>query len=72
MDYSDYPLSSRYYSGSERKIGIVIDEEEWILKFQYKDELKYRFNHVSEHIGSKVFNSIGIPAQITELGTYKG
>ncbi|MBR4203480.1 MAG: HipA domain-containing protein [Candidatus Methanomethylophilaceae archaeon] len=72
MDYSDYPLSSRYYSGSERKIGIVIDEEEWILKFQYKDELKYRFNHISEHIGSKVFNSIGIPAQITELGTYKG
>jgi len=72
MDYSDYPLSSRYYSGSERKIGIVIDEEEWILKFQYKDELKYRFNHVSEHIGSKVFNSIGIPAQITELGLYRG
>ncbi len=72
MDYSDYPLSNRYYSGSERKIGVVIKEEEWILKFQYKDELKYRFNHVSEHIGSRVFDSIGISAQMTELGTYKG
>ena len=72
MDYSGFPLSTRYYSGSERKIGIVIDDEQWILKFQYKDELKYRFNHVSEHIGSRIFNSIGIPAQMTELGTYGG
>ena len=72
MDFSDYPKINSFYSGSEKKIGIRIDNVEWILKFQYKDELGFRFNHISEHLGSTIFNMIGIEAQQTELGTYKG
>lgn len=72
MDFSKYPTSGRFYSGSERKIGILIGNAEWILKYQYNDGLKIRYNHISEHIGSSVFRSIGIDAQETELGTYNG
>lgn len=72
MDFSGCPLSKRYYSGSERKTGIVYKGEPWILKFQTKDSIGYRFNHVSEHIGSRVFELFGIRSQNTELGTFHG
>ena len=34
MDYSNYPLSNAVYAGSERKMGILIDGDEYMLKFQ--------------------------------------
>ncbi len=34
MDYSDYPLSGKVYGESKRKIGILIDGERFIVKFQ--------------------------------------
>jgi len=72
MDYSQCHRSQLYYSGSERKIGVIVDGEEWILKFQYKDEFGSRFNHISEHLGSEIFRMLGIESQTTALGTYKG
>ncbi len=70
MDYSRYPRTDSFFAGSERKIGVLIDGEEWILKFQYRDSLKTRFNHVSEFIGSHVFALLGFEVQTTALGTY--
>ena len=72
MDYSDAQRTDRYYSGSEKKIGILLDGREWILKFQYNDGLKSRFNHVSEYLGSHIFGLLGFDVQQTELGTYRG
>ena len=72
MDYSDYPRTDSYFSGSEKKIGILMDGAEWILKFQYHDGLKIRFNHVSEYIGSQIFSRLGFDTQVTQMGTYRG
>ena len=72
MDYSDCPRMDMFLSGSERKIAVQIDGQKWILKFQYRDELKVRFNHVSEYLGSRIFSSLGFDVQTTELGTYRG
>ena len=72
MDYSRYPRTDSFFAGSERKIGVLIDGEEWILKFQYRDSLTIRFNHVSEFIGSHVFALLGFKVQTTALGTYQG
>lgn len=71
-DFSKYKSNNKYYSGSERKIGITIGENNYIVKFQKKDELDKRFNHVSEYIGSQIFSILGFNVQETYLGTYNG
>ncbi len=72
MDYSNYPLSGKIYGGSERKIGLLIDGERFIVKFQKDSPTGMRFNHVSEYLGSHIFSLLGMETQITYLGTYKG
>ncbi|MEG1536291.1 MAG: HipA domain-containing protein [Clostridia bacterium] len=72
MDYSKYKPTDTYYSGSEKKIGIVIDGSEYMLKFQKKTAFGLRFNHISEYLGSHIFELLGFDAQKTFLGTYKG
>jgi hypothetical protein len=72
MDFSDYPLNDRYYSGSEKKLGITIDGCYYMLKFQKQTAFGMRFNHISEYIGSHIFELLGFLAQETYLGTYKG
>ena len=36
MDYSHFPLNNKLYSGAEKKIGITIEHEDYIVKFQKK------------------------------------
>jgi len=72
MDYSKYRENGRFYSGSEHKIGITIEGKDWILKFQKSSEIGPLMNHLSEYIGSHIFQMIGLPTQNTALGTYKG
>ncbi|MCQ2079763.1 MAG: HipA domain-containing protein [archaeon] len=72
MDFSDFPALSEYYSGSEKKIGILVDGARYILKFQSRDEFGCPYNHVSEHLGSTIFGMLGFEAQSTMLGTYRG
>jgi hypothetical protein len=72
MDFSNYQLSDRYYGGSEKKVGILINGSPYMLKFQKKTAFGKRNNHISEYIGSHVFALMGIPSQETYLGTYKG
>ncbi len=72
MDFSNYPLSDRYYAGSERKLGILIQGFPYMLKFQKKTAFGYRFNHISEYLGSHVFDMLGFPTQETYLGTFQG
>ncbi len=72
MEYSNYPLSGKMYGGSEKKIGILIDGERYIVKFQKDSLTGLRFNHVSEYLGSHIFALLGMETQLTYLGTYKG
>lgn len=72
MDFSKYPLSGRTYSGSEKKIGLLIDGEKYFVKFRKVSLKGLLYNHVSEYLGSHIFNLLGLKAQKTLLGTYQG
>lgn len=72
MDFSRYPLSGRYYGGTERKLGILIKGIPYMLKFQKKTSFGNRNNHISEYIGCHIFEQLGFEAQETFLGTYQG
>ena len=71
MDYSIYEISNINYGGSERKIGIKIENEYYMIKFQKKTAFGKRNNHISEYLGSQIFNMLGVNAQETILGTFK-
>lgn len=72
IDFSRYPLSNIHYGGSEKKIGILYNKSPFMLKFQKATPFGLRFNHISEYIGSHIYQMLGINAQDTHLGTYKG
>lgn len=72
MDFTRYPLSGRYYGGTERKIGIEIKGVPYMLKFQKKTAFGNRNNHISEYLGCHIFEYLGFEVQETYLGTYKG
>lgn len=71
-DYSKYPDGNRFYSGAERKKSILINGKPYLVKFQKNSREGLRFNHISEYLGSHIFNLLGIETQETFLGTYKG
>jgi len=70
MDYSIYPKNQKQYTGSEEKIGITINSIDYIVKFQKNSENGLLNNHISEHLGSSIFNILGEAAQETHLGIY--
>lgn len=72
LDYSSYEINNKFYNGKERKLGIVVHEEKYIIKFQRKVGQKKHFNHVSEYLGSHIFSLLGVKAQDAFLGRYKG
>lgn len=72
MDFSNYEVSDTYFGGSEKKIGLIISGNEYMIKFQKQTEFGKRNNHISEYIGSHIFDILGFQVQETYLGTYKG
>ncbi|MFA7502402.1 MAG: HipA domain-containing protein [Anaerovoracaceae bacterium] len=72
MEYNIYPRSNRIYSGAERKIGITIEGEDYIVKFRRKTEFGTRNNHISEYVGCRIIGSFGMKVQEVYLGTYNG
>ena len=72
MDFTKYKRSNTFYGGSEKKLGIVVDGHEYMLKFQKKTPFGMRNNHISEYIGSHIFELLGFDVQETYLGTYNG
>lgn len=70
MDYSIFETNNKFYSGAERKFGIIIDGEDYIVKFQKKERFGMRNNHISEFIGCKIFSMLGFETQDVALGTY--
>lgn len=72
-DFSKYKIDEDvFYSGAERKGQITINGNRYIIKYQKNSEIGLIYNHVSEYLGSHIFELFGIPVQDTELGVYKG
>lgn len=71
-DYSMYEKTPVMFSGAEKKFEILIAGHRYIVKFQKNSEVGLTYSHVSEYLGSHIFQSIGIPVQETFLGTYDG
>lgn len=74
-DFNNVELSGRMYGGlSGSKLGIILDNEYWILKFpkntKYFDNvyISYTTSPLSEYLGSHIYESIGIDVHKTILG----
>ena len=71
-------IALRDYGGSDRKFGIVYNNDIYMLKFSEKHEKKDEFTTsylnkpTSEYISSHIANSMGITAHETILGLYNG
>lgn len=72
MDYSRYQSSGRYYTGAERKKGILIQGEPYIVKYAKNSPQGITYSHISEYIGSHLFQMVGLEAQQTFLGICDG
>lgn len=77
IDFTQYNLADINFGGSERKISLVIPDETgnlsyFMLKFQKSTPFGKKNNHLSEYIGSHIFEMLGFSAQKTFLGTYQG
>lgn len=72
MDYSRYQSSGRYYTGAERKKGILIQGEPYIVKYAKNSPQGITYSHISEYIGSHLFQMVGLETQQTFLGTCDG
>ena len=69
-------IISKAYSGANgKKIAIEYNGEQYMLKFppsgkEKPTELSYTNSCYSEHLGSSIFNMLGIEAQKTMLGSF--
>ena len=73
IDFTGYKRTKTFYGGSEKKFGIIIGKCEYMLKFQkYNNFGKKMHNHISEYIGSHIFELFNFVVQETHLGIYNG
>ena len=72
IDFSEYKLNGKYYGGSEKKEGVTIEGEDYMIKYQKHTAFGKRNNHISEFIGSHVFEICGLEAHKTYLGYRNG
>lgn len=75
IDFSGLPVRNKTYAGaSGGKISVLYHGELYMLKFPgvpaINKKMSYANGCVSEYLGCHIFESIGIPAQKTLLGTY--
>lgn len=71
IDFTNCQLSNITYSGSEKKIGIVFANSNWMMKFRKKNIYGEMTNDISEYLGSKIFCLCGLKAQEVLLGIYQ-
>lgn len=76
IDFTKTERKKKGYGGANgNKISVVYDDKLYMLKFparpSRRKDLNYTNSVFSEHIGSQIFKSIGIPTQNTLLGTYE-
>ncbi len=73
IDFSKYPKTNTYFGGTERKFGIEVNGFEYMIKFRKQTNFGIkRYNHISEYLGSHIFELLGFEVQSTYLGLYNG
>lgn len=75
LDFTDLPVRNKTYAGANgSKISVLYNDELYMLKFPavpaINKQMSYANGCVSEYLGCRIFESIGIPVQKTLLGTY--
>ena len=75
IDFTNMPRRNKTYAGANgSKISILYNDELYMLKFPApftrKSEMSYSSICISEYVGCKIYESIGIPVQKVLLGTY--
>ena len=78
-NFDNLLTNNRKYGGmAGQKLGVVLDNENWILKFPkstrnfQKIEISYTTMPLSEFLGSHIYNLIGVEAHETKLGIKDG
>lgn len=78
MDFTNCKriISKAYNGANGKKIAVEHEGKQYMLKFppsgkSKPTELSYTNSCISEHLGSTIFNMVGIKAQNTLLGTYE-
>ena len=78
-NFDNLLTNNRKYGGmAGLKLGVVLDNENWILKFPkstrnfQKIEISYTTMPLSEFLGSHIYNLIGVEAHETKLGIKDG
>lgn len=74
-DFTNAVQKNKTYAGANGgKISVLYNGEQYMLKFPpfptINKEMSYTNSCISEYIGCKVFESVGIPVQETVIGTY--
>ena len=75
IDFTNMPVRKKTYAGANgSKISVIYNDELYMLKFPSiptkVEGLSYSNSCISEYLGCKIFESIGIPVQEVTLGTY--
>lgn len=75
IDFTDAVVKNKAYAGANGgKIAVLYNGEQYMLKFPpfptINKEMSYTNSCISEYLGCKIFESVGIPVQETVLGTY--
>lgn len=76
MEFTDYPIVPEAYSGANgKKVAVNIGGTVYMVKLpthaRFNDDMSYANSALAEHIGSRIFASVGIPSQETMIGTYQ-
>lgn len=69
-DFTNYELSGKSYGGTEEKLGILINRNPYMLKFQKRDQFGFKYNTISEYLGCHIYKMLGFECQETFLGKY--
>lgn len=75
IDFTNAVQKNKTYAGANGgKISVLYNGEQYMLKFPpfptINKEMSYTNSCISEYIGCKVFEYVGIPVQETVIGTY--
>ena len=75
IDFTNLPKRKKTYAGANgSKISVIYAGEQYMLKFPApaakNKQLSYANGCISEYLGCRIFESIGIETQKTLLGTY--
>lgn len=75
IDFTGLPKKNKSYAGANgSKISVVYEKEQYMLKFpphpSKNGDMSYSNSCVSEYLGCRIFESVGIPVQETLLGIY--